>query len=109
VVGVVLVNLPVQCTEQFAKVVHLDAQSQALTEELAAIHAPPGDARLSITTTGTGFDPSIVARGPAEQHIAVAFIPARRHGSAVAILTVISLSLVRLQAQITLAATGSGI
>ncbi len=108
-VGVVVVDLRLQPVEGLAEIGLLEAQPQALTLELAAVHPAPGIACVAIAATGGQLDQGVRIRRPAQGDVGVPLVVTRWHGIAVAIGVIVSLGAVGHQPGIALTVAGGGV
>lgn len=102
VVGVVVVELRLQLVQHAAQVALLGAQPEALALELRAVHAAAGIARLAVAGARRQFIDRIGVGREAQRHVGIPFVPARRHGVAVAILVVLRMRVIGREAGVDL-------
>ncbi|MCY1410665.1 hypothetical protein D9M71_260360 [compost metagenome] len=108
-VGVVVVDLGFELVEDLADVGLLEAQAKAFALELRTVHATAGIAGLAVALAGGQFHQGIGVRGPAQGHVAVPLVPARRHGVAIAVFIVVGARLVADETRIAVAVARCGI
>ncbi|MNV19092.1 hypothetical protein D3C71_1099400 [compost metagenome] len=88
-VGVVVVDLRLDCIQHIADAGFLEAQAEAFAQELRTVHAAPGVARFTVTLAGGQLQQGIGIRGPTECDVAVPFVVTRWDGVVVAVLVVV--------------------
>ncbi|MCY1407286.1 hypothetical protein D9M71_225830 [compost metagenome] len=108
-IGVVVVDLRLDLIQYLADVGLLEAQAKAFAQELRAVHAAPGVAGFTIATAGGQLQQGVGVRRPADGHVAVPFVIARRHGVVVAVLVVVGVRGVADDPHITRLSTGGSV
>ncbi|MNX98975.1 hypothetical protein D3C86_1314040 [compost metagenome] len=108
-VGVVVVDLRLDLIQYLADVGLLEAQAKAFAQELRTVHAAPGVAGFTIATAGGQFQQGVCIRRPADGHVAVPFVVARRHCVVVAVLVVVGVRGVADDPHVTRLTAGCGV
>ncbi|MNN15768.1 hypothetical protein D3C81_1288820 [compost metagenome] len=108
-VGVVVINLGFKLVPDLADVGLLKAQAEAFTLELRAVHAAPGVTGFAVALAGRELHQGVGIGCPAQGHIAIPLVPARRHGVAIAVFVVIRVRLVADKAYVAKRVARSGV